>query len=279
MIYTFNKYIIRVSLLAIFMAFSIVSWGTELEKEEVAAGITLKFELVDGLIVVQASKDGHSGNYILDTGAPHLMVNQKVDKEDFQLWTVKGSQKGEKIDITTFEFGTILRQDVEAWAMDLTYIEDMIGRPVAGILGHTLLKEYCLEIDYQLKEINLIADRRRYTNSSVDYNVTSISIANYADHLPIVEIDVEGVNKKLVFDTGAAISVLNKSDVESTTSKSIAINNIRIDNAPFCNRDLSELTSNETIDGILSVSSLDAAKVLIDHSSGRIFLFWSKEKI
>ncbi len=262
------------------MAFSIVSWGTELEKEEVAVSITLEFELVDGLIVVQASKDGHAGNYILDTGAPHLMVNQKVEMEDFQLWTVKGSQKGEKIDITTFEYGSILRQDIEAWAMDLTYIEDVIGRPIAGILGHDLLKEYSIEIDYQKNEIILIVDRSAYTVSSTDYNITSMSISSYADHLPIVELDIEGVTKKLVFDTGAAVSVLDQSDMELNTSKTISINNIKIESAPFCSKDLSELTakSHTTVDGILSVSSLDAAKVLIDHSSERIFLFWSKEK-
>lgn len=286
MIYTYTKYLIQLTWLSFLLGLSSYAWCADIvkDKEEVLVNVTLQFELVDGLIVVQASKDGLPGNYIFDTGAPRLMVNQKVDDEDFHLWTVKGSQKGEKIDVSTFEYGTILAQDVEAWAMDLTYLEEMIGRPVAGILGHNLLKGYSVEIDYQLNEISFIIDRNAYKNSTDNYEITSLSISSYADHLPIVELKIDGEIKKLVFDTGAAISVLDQVDatqsIQLYASMPITINHIKIDNAPFCVKDISELTSKpgSEIDGILSVSSLDAAKVLIDHNSKRVFLFWTKEK-
>ncbi len=286
MLYTYKIYIIRfVSFVAFLLcAITVINAYASTEKEKVAVNVTLQFELVDGLILVQASRDGRPGSYILDTGAPHLMINQKVDRVDFQLWTVNGNMNSSEVDISTFEYGSILREDVEAWAMDLTYIEDLIGRPIAGILGNNLLKDYSIVINYEHREISFIADRVSFTTSVHDYDVTSVNISDYEDHLPIVELQVDGQLKKLAFDTGAAISVLDAtsiSDAASTTTfRSIGINNIKISKAPFCFKNLSELKNlqDHAVDGILSVTSLNASKVLIDYKTERIYMFWSKEQ-
>jgi predicted aspartyl protease len=40
--------------------------------------ITLPFEMVSGVMLVQATVNGQQGKYILDTGAPELMVFQEA---------------------------------------------------------------------------------------------------------------------------------------------------------------------------------------------------------
>lgn len=286
--YTSKKYIIYwVLFLTLSSAFTstlrAIDTDNHGDKDVDKVNVTLDFELVDGLIVVQASCEGLEGNYILDTGAPQLLINQKVRSGDVDLWTTRGQQKGSSIEIASFAYGAIIKEDVTALAMDMTFIEELIGRPVAGILGSDMLKNYSVNIDYEQRELSLIADRAGYTSSMAEYNMTSISIIDYMDDMPIVEMKVDGEKRLLAFDTGAAISVMD-SKIElqnsSTRLRTVHINNVHIGDAPFTSFNLSELKTNnsEAVDGILSVTSLNASKVLIDYSSNRIFFFWSKEK-
>ena len=106
-------------------------------------------------------------------------------------------------------------------------------------------------------------------------------------------VKVQGIDLKLGFDTGANTNVLDiryrdeffKKNYQANPTDmyyllDIALRNVRVDNAPFLFMDMSSINSSPVrlLDGILSVSSLNADKVFFDTKKSRIHLFWSKNK-
>jgi len=221
--------------------------------------------------------------YILDTGAPHLTINQEVDDAEFELATLGRSHNGKTVTIDHFQCGNISMKHLSAWAMDLTFAEQMLDRPIAGIVGSDLLSEHNVLIDFEAMEIRLMPlNERQVPVDPSSYSISSLRFNGYFNQMPIVDIQVNGVNRKMAFDTGAAISVLENSNrvLEETKEHhqelEVKINHIRIDSAPFVAATIEDITTgcDACIDGILSVSSLNPSKVLISYAASRIHMFW-----
>jgi hypothetical protein len=242
----------------------------------------IKFDFVEGLILIRASTNGQEGNFILDTGSPCLLVNKKVKKATIKLWTAHGDAKGESIEIRNFKFGHIEKINVSGWGMDLDFVEDLLGRPIAGIIGTELLKNYKLLIDFEQMEIHLIPlNVKTLDLKSHQYVVSTLPIINSSGQLPIVKMNIDNRQGFFAFDTGAAISVINNpaAAYDNTTPmlKDVNFNKVQVRNMSFVERPMSGFNedSEVALDGIISVSSLNASKVIIDPSAGRIHLFWS----
>lgn len=252
----------------------------------------IRFEMVDGLILIKAFMDDDEGFYIFDTGTPHVILNQKVKNGDFLVWTAKGDQQSKELPIDNIRFGNISKHNLNAWALDLSQVEEVIKKPLAGIIGSDIFKDYKVLIDYETKELAIIPDGIKSLGIDVeDYNISHIPFDIEYGNMAVVTLKVDDRAKRLVFDTGAGISVLH-SETNFVESKNLDTNlrienhdvNIRhtlIKNITFKTRSLSDLnaTTDVNVDGILSVSSLNTSKVMIDYSNSRISCFWSKTKI
>ena len=245
---------------------------------------TINFELVDGLILIKASVDGTEGDFIFDTGAANTLLNKKVVDGEFTLWTANGELSSKELSLDNFEFGIINKRKIEAWAANLSYVENVIDRPLAGIIGSDIIEGYKVLIDYENQKLVILSPKTKALDLLTDeYNITHLPFKNDRGQMAVVELEVNGQDQQLIFDTGAAVSVFHSDNMKEhgiLNAKDISINQIKIQEMPFVHRSIKHLNqmSNHQLDGILSVSSLNTSKILIDYNSSRIHLFWKKDK-
>jgi len=248
----------------------------------------IEFELVDGFIVIPASVDGVHGDYIFDTGAPNTLINQNVINGEFTLWTANGDLKSKELSLQNFKCGDIKKRKLEAWAVNLSFVEDVIQRPLAGIIGADVLLDHKVLVDYENSQLILMSsDTKNLTIPPAEYNIVSLPFLLDHGQIAVVEAVVKGKISNFVFDTGAGVSVLHSNILtgqeqqkELLANHDIILNQVRIQNVSFISKsidDLNKITS-QKIDGILSVSSLNASKVLLDYYSSKIHVFWKKKQ-
>lgn len=120
-----------------------------------------------GHIVTKASINGHSGRFIIDTGASATCVNQAMYKEfqletefmDRQIGTASGSLRPRISHNNTLELGDWSGQDTTLLSMDMSYINTALKtegmRSIQGLLGADFLIAAAAVIDYKGKKIYL----------------------------------------------------------------------------------------------------------------------------
>lgn len=168
------------------------------------------FKLVGGLIFVEAMHDGHVSSYILDTGAPGLILNSKIDhikKENIHVASgLTGNTRIGEYNINEFKILNITKRDFQAFQMDLEHIEDEILHRFSGLVGGDMFDNTILILDYQKQlwgTVNKIKSRK-----------IACSIAfTQQEHFIIVEIELAGEKMRMILDTGAEISLLDEASM------------------------------------------------------------------
>ncbi len=174
---------------------------------------------VGKLLIIEAEIDSLVGNFIFDTGAPCLVLNQTYFR-DYQ--EVPGFYAGgitgrlgeaRATDVGSLSFRGITYENIDADVADLSQIENARNIKILGLMGLNLFKTFEIEIDIREGLLRLTrCDKKGETlalsKSSYDF-INPISIY---DNTLFTECEIAG--KKLVFgfDTGAEINAL---DIES----------------------------------------------------------------
>ena len=101
------------------------------------------FDLVGGLIFLDAKLDGQSQSFILDTGSPHLILNsslsEKKNKKGFEINGIGGKKKVKRLYKVNFAWqGIKLKREV-SYALDLGNIARIKKREFAGLISYCLL--------------------------------------------------------------------------------------------------------------------------------------------
>ncbi len=124
---------------------------------------SIPFSKAGNLIIIQANVDTVSGNFILDTGAPGLILNATYFRD---MKTIKSSAsevagltgaiqsyqrtEAEKLMIGDFEY-----YRVQADRANLGHIENSKGIKILGLLGVHLFKRFEMVIDFENNLIHL----------------------------------------------------------------------------------------------------------------------------
>jgi len=244
---------------------------------------SISFELVDGLIIVQASYSGVSGNFVLDTGAPTVLLNQVVKEKDFDLWTPGGTSGGKEIRVNGFRFGHIQRDQIEGWAMDLSFLERKINLPIAGIVGNEIWGNQQIIIDFNNQVITFHQKGDKLKIRPDNYDVAILPWKSNENQQRVISLELGGVERMMTFDTGAGITVLDAAiSLEDSHQSNAKVDHITILDLPFIQSDLSSLQSSthtEEIDGILSATSLQADIVVLDFANDRLLFCWEKDSL
>ncbi|RYG28258.1 MAG: hypothetical protein EOO01_40055, partial [Chitinophagaceae bacterium] len=122
----------------------------------------IPFSRVGNLIVIKARADETEGNFILDTGAPKLILNMtyfrnypsSAAEEDAGGITGGGSGNSPTM-VEQFGFGPVHFQKVEADRINLGHIENTKGIKILGLLGMQLFKKFEMIIDYEKNQLIL----------------------------------------------------------------------------------------------------------------------------
>jgi len=242
----------------------------------------VSMEIVNGLILVKAEVGGVYGDYILDTGASSILVNQEVKNSNLVLSYFDHDLKAKKVNVKSIYIGSARHKVNEVLAVDLSNIENKIKRPIAGIIGSQVLTQYNVVVDYEGGEVVLMDQRQRDLNFLAhDYKITSLPFTLTDYNIISVNITVDGKDQNYIFDTGASMNVSLKDHSNLVGSNhTISLNGVKIKDVPFFKDQENHLPQwlNDSFDGILSPYSLSAKKVIVDFSNQRIHFFFQEEK-
>ncbi len=168
------------------------------------------FTFSRNLIFFEAVVDGHPGNFILDTGAPTLIVNDRGAGAGMGSHTGVGAGGSVQLTdhrISSFEMGGRAIDNYWAVGLDLRDMERRTNARIDGFVGYDLLNSGELRIDYGRRTFQLLPSLRRPTHAGrVPRAVLKFVLV---DHLPVVQVRIEGKKYYFAIDTGAGSNLID----------------------------------------------------------------------
>jgi predicted aspartyl protease len=196
----------------------------------------IPFNRAGNLIVIQAKVDTTEGNFILDTGAPGLILNMTYFRHyhasshgDDESGGITGTVSASSpTNVTAFTLGTFKYSRVEADRINLGHIENSRGIRVLGLMGMNLFKRFEMIIDYEnnLIYLHLIHKkevktyRHEMLNDTKAYNEFPIDVK---DNKLYTYGEVGGKKLTFIVDTGAESNVLD-SRLPNTILENLTVN-------------------------------------------------------
>lgn len=184
--------------------------------------IVLSFSRVGNLILLRAKADTSEGNFILDTGAPGLVLNLTyfrnypviVNSEIEQGGLTGSASVASMTMVDKLSFGGIKYSRVESHLLNLGHIENSKGVKILGLLGMELFKKFEMIIDYDSSLIYLHLLNKKdppdykhpLLNDTADYHTYPIELV---ENKVITRTEMAGKKLKFVIDTGAESNVLD----------------------------------------------------------------------
>jgi len=253
---------------------------------------SINFELVNGLILLEATVDHKKGKYILDTGCSFIAVDGIADEQQIELSSTEFTETASETNLAVFELGSIKRQDVSAMTFDMQNIEALVQTDIDGLIGTQAIEDYDIMIDYAEKKVYFLGKESfRPDIDAASYTIMKTSMHTVEDK-SYIDVMVQDESYTLLLDSGANISVMDSrletrlQDAHQPNTLSVMADDytlqelkmdlIKIEQLGIIYRDLSMVQSTKPIDGILSLTSLGIDKVIFDYSSGQVIFFWAK---
>ncbi|TXF91266.1 hypothetical protein FUA23_03315 [Neolewinella aurantiaca] len=181
------------------------------EKAMPAAGNELAFDFTRNMIFFEARVNGKQGSFILDTGAPTLLLNNRGAAVGNPAPT--GVAAGGIVDLSnqrieSFEMGG--RNTGKHWAiaMDLRGMEQRMGKTIDGFVGHKILRDGEVRIDFPDRKFQLVESSRKPRHEG-RAPVTAVKF-EYIDHLPVILLRVGKKKLRFAIDTGAGTNLIDK---------------------------------------------------------------------
>jgi len=169
----------------------------------------IPIEIIRGMIYLEAEMNGTKGFFILDTGAPTLIVNQDhaVGQHSDALSINAGIQVVET-KVKSFKLGGIRKRNLDALALDLSHLEIASGRQILGLVGYNVFERFALSFDFDQKRLFLSPSSQKI-RPSLHQPSASLPFTLH-EHLPIVKVQIGGKTLKFGIDTGAASNLLDQ---------------------------------------------------------------------
>lgn len=259
--------------------------------------VSAAFEVREGLILVEGAMNGEEGYYILDTGAPMMVVNSTLENaESIAAAGVTTDFTAQLMEIESFQWANIEYKNLEAVAIDISHLERAAGKRVLGLIGYEILKQYEVFFDYANHLVRLFPAR----NNELHNNFTPTSSVKFSieDHLPILEMQIGKQSYRVGLDTGSEVNLLansersrlnpmqinglRKEEIQGVdkvvhpvfatliTSTQVAEHDFR--HMKYLFTDLSHLKDLK-IDGLLGFPFFSQYKCSINYRKGRVY-FW-----
>ena len=173
--------------------------------------VYVPFDLTDGKIFVNARLEGEQKSFMLDTGAPGLVLNTSQTPENIEKNAdgVTGGLYLQTVTVKTFEWAGMRTDDTDAVAVNISHLEKAAGRNLAGLIGYDVLKNTEVLFDYEKNLLLLSANRRSAWHR--DRTPKAVFDFEMYDHLPVLKVKIGGETVRLGLDCGAEINLLDAS--------------------------------------------------------------------
>ena len=262
--------------------------------------LTTSFELINGMIFVEASINEQQGHFILDTGAPLTIVNSKAKhKNALQANGISQTFMVASTEVESFEWAGIKKEQFEAIAIDISHLERASQRSILGLIGYDMIKNYEILIDYQKREIQLFnARKNEWHNRHQPIESFSFMVQ---DHLPVLKVKIGKKTYYFGLDTGAEVNLIDLAqkgkiatdlmssckveeiqgvdkmvnEVFATTIYETKVKNTSFKNMKYIFTDIAHLKANSAlrIDGLLGFPFFSQYKCSINYQKRKIYLW------
>ncbi len=171
-----------------------------------ADNLAIPFELVNGLIIVEAEIDGHSNNFIVDSGANGILLNGQSIESNISYATLSGALDGSEKSIDKLVVGDFEWLDLQGFSTDLSGLEAYLDRSIGGILGASIFVSHSIVIDYVDSHI-LIFEHGFGEEVTSDLSVIDFEVVY---DLPVAKIDIDGHTYSFIIDSGASTNFIDQ---------------------------------------------------------------------
>ena len=249
---------------------------------------------------MQASVDGHNGNFILDTGAPGIVLDAKSGAFEAtqQGNSVSGNLMVGQVEIEKFQFGIIKKERAKGNLLDVHHLELACGMDLMGLIGYEVLSNYELVFDFPNNNIQILPSG---TFSVTKGEPSAVVPFLLCGHVPVVVAKVGGKRVFLGLDSGAEVNLIDKkfyNKIKSAARTNEAEEYLTgLDNKPqqvvaanvdetrlngenfsqmrYVFTDLGQLRKNfdVPIGGLLGVPFFKDKVISIDYASKRVFIW------
>lgn len=183
---------------------------------------TTSFKFVNGLILVEAKLNGKKGWFILDSGAPDLVIN--TAHYNGKLHTSKKNATGatgriaiKETTVTSFEWNGFKLQDYNAIAFDQTHLERPFNLTIVGLIGAKLIQDYEMFIDYEKRKLTLF--KKGYSKYHQQIKPTHTIPFTLSRHLATINVKIKGQTYTFQLDTGAMGNTLSEKILDKLSEK------------------------------------------------------------
>ena len=183
------------------------------------SGIALEsipFRFEGNLLIVKATLNGMTGDFIIDSGAPELIINQayfegmRICCDQLQVVDSNGhASEARHFAIKSFSIGTLDIKKQYALTVDLSSLEKVKGIHLIGIIGYSVLKDLELLFDFDRQELTVSHSQKK--GSFFDINDSPIVAFDlkFSGHIPFIIAKIGKKKLRLGLDTGAEVNILD----------------------------------------------------------------------
>lgn len=169
------------------------------------------------MILLPGQVDGIAGFFLLDTGAPELILNRRYfpdynPTDSRTLHTIGHSNVICRIYIDSFSVGKLYRYRFQVPVMDMTPTEKLLGAPLLGLLGYEVIRNFELRIDYYGLQVSLCRldeqgePLRAWQARGPDHSL----YFSMSGHLPILKTTLSGGRRLyLGLDSGSSVNIVH----------------------------------------------------------------------
>ena len=174
------------------------------------------FEIIRGMVIVQAEIDGEPANFILDTGSPMIILNETVsEKADYQVNGLSGDAAGEWKKVNELTWAGVHKFNLNVLCMDVGHLDYIAGRPIRGLIGYDFFENFDLLLDFEHQILTLVP--RGFTETLDGWRLKSVIPFELEGHLAVVNVKIGEQNLRLGLDTGSntnMLDMLRKGDID-----------------------------------------------------------------
>lgn len=194
----------------------------DLNRADDSISTTVPFNKLGNLIVVKGVVDGVEGNFILDTGAPHLVLNLVIFRNypidvysnEQHTSVAGGAELIHRTTVKHFKLGEMPYFQTAADLVDLGQVENSKGIKILGLIGYEMIRNCEMIIDYEAGLIHFHRIGRKegakYKSKQLEQepNFTAHNIEVQNNQI-MMQAEMKGKKLKFVLDSGAEYAILD----------------------------------------------------------------------
>lgn len=182
--------------------------------------IKVPFKMAGNLIIVDVLLNGEKRNFLLDSGSPKVILNQKyfpnsdtIHKKSISSTKgVGGNISGmDIVKVEQLDFAGIQLNNQKVLTIDISHLEKELETKIYGLIGYDLIKDYDIIFDYDKKVLTLINPDyyEKYKKNEMLNRKLTIVPFEFTSHIPVIKVMIDKREYSFGIDCGAESNLMD----------------------------------------------------------------------